>query len=78
MNLIVEDVCRAIERDHPELEDWTHERRIDHFGSDTVKALRWVAFELSEEHTLVALKTIGVREDDLEPLRRILQSRFVI
>lgn len=78
MNLIVEDVCRAIERAHPELEDWTHERRLDHVGADTVKALKWVAFELDEEKTLIALKTIGIKEDDLEPLRRILKSPAVI
>lgn len=73
MNFITDDVLTAIEKERPELGSWAEDKRHLLADSGKLESLRWVAFDLDARNLKIACKTLGISEDDIPALRRVLQ-----
>lgn len=73
MNTIIDTVLAAIEKERPQLAGWCEDQRHSLPDEGKLEALRWVAEKLDGQNRAIAARALGIMDDDLDALGRVLQ-----
>ena len=74
MNMnIIETVLDAIEKERPQLASWCEDQRHSLADQGKLESLRWVTERLDGQNKGIAARALGIMDDDLDALGRVLK-----